>query len=254
MEFVEVELNKNAYYIKYNPGEYEKNANVIVSINGILYFGTITSNKITKIDNEKIVEYVRLADKTDEIKYSKNLKIAEQALVKCREIAEKENLKMNVVDAIFSFDRKKMLINFLSDNRIDFRNLVKELATIYHARIELRQIGARDKAKEIGGLGICGRKLCCARFLNDLNTVSIGMAKNQNISLNPSKINGCCGRLLCCLKYENETYTELRNNLPNVGDKVNVGGCAGCVVNINILKQKYKVELENKGLIEVGKD
>ena len=154
----------------------------------------------------------------------------------------------------FTLDRSQLIFKFISENRIDFRTLVKQLASIYKTRIELRQVGVRDKAKEVGGIGACGCKLCCARFLHDLESVSINMAKNQNIALNPNKINGVCGRLLCCLKYEDECYRACRKCLPKVGDIVKTEKGMGQVISLNILKKSYKVDVENIGIIEISKE
>ena len=158
---------------------------------------------------------------------------------------------MNIISAEYTFDRDKLIFYFLADNRVDFRQLARDLAAIYRVRIELRQVGPRDKAKEIGGYGMCGQKLCCARFLKELDTVSISMAKNQNIALNPNKINGLCGRLLCCLKYENEGYEKCRDKMPKIGDTVETKEGIGKVIELDILNQKYKVILEDDRLVEV---
>ena len=160
---------------------------------------------------------------------------------------------MKILDASYTFDRDKLLFRFLSDNRVDFRELAKELAKIYKVRIVLRQIGVRDKAKEIGGFGPCGRKLCCALYLKDLDTVSINMAKNQNLSLNPSKINGACGRLMCCLKYEDDNYTKCRLKMKKIGDEIETEHGKGTIQSLDILRQKYKVEVPNYGIVEVDK-
>ena len=160
-------------------------------------------------------------------------------------------MKIQLIDAIYTFDRDKLLFRFLSDSRIDFRNLARELANKYKTRIELRQIGARDKAKEIGGCGQCGRKLCCSSFLNNMDSVSVNMAKNQNVSLNPNKINGLCGRLLCCLTYEDENYKICRKNLPSLGQVVKTEKGSGKVISIDILSQKYKVDVQDVGIVEV---
>ena len=158
---------------------------------------------------------------------------------------------MMVLDASYTFDRNQLLFTFIADSRVDFRKLAKDLANIYKTRIELRQVGVRDKAKEIGGYGSCGRPLCCSKFLCDFDSVSINMAKNQNIALNPTKINGCCGRLLCCLKYEDECYKELNKNLPKVGKKVKTEKGEGKVISVDILKQKYRVSVPDNGIVEV---
>ncbi len=152
---------------------------------------------------------------------------------------------MKLLDASYTLDRNQLLFNFVSDERIDFRELLKQLAAIYKTRIELRQIGIRDKAKEIGGIGPCGRFLCCNSFLTDLNSVTINMAKNQVLALNPTKINGVCGRLLCCLSYEDEIYTEFRKGLPNIGDDYEYNQKKYKVIDIDILKRKVIIQNEN---------
>ena len=153
---------------------------------------------------------------------------------------------MQLIDAAFTFDRKQLLINFIADERVDFRDLVKVLAAKYKTRIELHQMGVRDKAKEIGGIGICGKKLCCAQYLNKIDTISINMAKNQNIALNPAKINGCCGRLLCCLAYEDEVYKDHRSLLPTIGQQVKIEDKVGTVIFLDVLNKKYKVNFGNE--------
>ena len=158
---------------------------------------------------------------------------------------------MKIIDANYTLNREQLLFHFLADNRIDFRVLAKDLASIYKTRIELRQVGVRDKAKNIGGLGLCGCSLCCSKFLNEFDSVSINMAKNQNISLNPSKINGACGRLLCCLKYEDETYEELRKELPKVGKIVETKQGQGKVISIDVLGKSYNVDVEKVGIVKV---
>ena len=195
---------------------------------------------------------IRIASKKDRQEYNKNNQDAAKALVNARKIVEDLKLDMHIIDASYTFDRKQLLFNFLADERIDFRELAKKLASVYRTRIELRQIGARDKAKEIGGLGPCGRMLCCNTFLTDLNSVTINMAKNQMLALNPTKINGSCGRLLCCLGYEDIVYTKLRENLPDIGTYYNKKGIKGKVSNIDILKQKFYVEDDNQNIVEVN--
>ena len=175
------------------------------------------------------------------------------ALEKCRSIVMKNNLNMNIIDATYNFDKSQLLFRFLSDERVDFRNLAKELGAKLRTRIELRQIGIRDKAKEIGGIGPCGRFLCCSTFLTNFDTVSISMAKNQGLALNPTKINGVCGRLLCCLNYENEQYLEARKDIPDVGKKVMINGKEGKVITSEPLLYKYKVLVDDE-LIEVDKN
>ena len=152
------------------------------------------------------------------------------------------------------FDRKKLIFKFIADERVDFRELAKKLAAKYKTRIELRQIGVRDKAKEIGGLGPCGRPLCCTEFLSNFDSVSINMAKNQGIALNPSKINGSCGRLLCCLGYEDEMYQELKKDFPKIGEFVEKDGVKGRVSELNVLNGYYKIKTDNDEQIEIMVD
>jgi cell fate regulator YaaT (PSP1 superfamily) len=151
---------------------------------------------------------------------------------------------MKVINAQWTLERTQLLFNFIADNRVDFRELAKKLAYVYHTRIELRQIGARDKAKEVGGVGICGDRLCCTRFLKQIDTISINMAKDQNLALNPTKINGACGRLLCCLAYENDTYLECSKGLPSVGDIIKTKKGEGQVVSVDILNRKCQVLID----------
>ena len=155
-------------------------------------------------------------------------------------------LPMRILSAEYNLDRSQLIFMFTADERIDFRELAKRLASIYHTRIELRQIGARDKAKEVGGIGICGGELCCHSFLKKIDTVSMNMAKNQNLALNPSKINGCCGRLLCCLLYEDENYTKCSKNLPKVGEKIELNGKEGTIVAVDVLNRKLKVLVDGE--------
>ena len=183
----------------------------------------------------------------------KNIEEAKDALKKATDIAKKMKLDMKFLDADFTFDKTQLIFHFIAENRVDFRELAKSLASIYKVRIELRQVGVRDKAKEISGIGQCGRKLCCSNFLKDLDSVGIAQVKNQSISLNPSKINGQCGRLLCCLKYEDENYSFYRKDMPEVGQKVKIGDENGIVISIDILNRKYTVNTEsnNKIVVEV---
>ena len=166
-------------------------------------------------------------------------------------IPEEMNLDMRFIDSYYTFDRNQLIFNFMADNRIDFRELAKRLAQLYHTRIELRQVGVRDKAKQIGGIGPCGRFLCCSTFLTDFDSVSINMAKNQYIALNPTKINGVCGRLLCCLKYEDDQYKEMKKGLPKIGQTVEYAGVKGKVSSINLLTKKMILEQGNKSFVEV---
>lgn len=191
-------------------------------------------------------EIIRLATTEDYEKYLENLKDADKALKKCITFAKELELDMNIVNAQFNLDRSQLLFNFIADGRIDFRELAKKLASIYHTRIELRQIGARDKAKEVGGIGVCGGELCCLRFLKKIDAISMNMAKNQNLALNPSKINGACGRLLCCLAYEDEAYVEAAKKMPKIGDKIDTPAGEAQVVSVDIINQRGKVMINGE--------
>ncbi len=245
-------LDKIEYYYTNNL-ELKNNLNVIVETeNGLRYGRVVTETH--PIDKKKLKrklnKVIRIASKQDYYNNQKNKKDEKEALKKCKSLVKEQELDMNIIDALYTHDREQLIFRFSSESRVDFRNLAKALASIYHTRIELRQLGVRDKAKEIGGIGPCGQKLCCARYLNDFESVSIGMAKNQDLALNPTKINGLCGRLLCCLKYEDETYKECRKNCPKVGQTIKTGKTEGKVVSVDVLKQKYKVETKN-GIEEV---
>lgn len=195
---------------------------------------------------DELKDIIRISTKSDYDQYLKNLRDAEVALKECREIVKELNLDMKIINATYTFDRKQLIFNFLADERIDFRELAKRLASIYRTRIELRQIGARDKAKEIGGVGTCGEKICCAKFLNHIESVSMNMAKNQGLALNPSKINGLCGRLLCCLTYEDEEYQNCNQGMPEIGEYVETEKGRGQVIGKDILKRSYKVLVNNE--------
>lgn len=217
---------------------------VIVETERGLQYGKIATLIVEKNEkslNMPLKRIIRIATKDDRKKHELNLNEEKKAMKECEKLIKKYNLNMKVIDANFTFDKEQLMYHFLSDSRIDFRNLAKELAGIFKTRIELRQIGVRDKAKEIGGIGPCGRTLCCTDYLVNFDSVSINMAKNQNLSLNPNKINGSCGRLLCCLTYENDVYEEYRKSLPNLGDKVKYNEKNGKVVELNILKKSYTI-------------
>ena len=251
MNIFGVVFNKNGkvYYFFSDNLKPKKGDNVIVETERGLQFGCIEEVNVDLQKEEllkNIKSIVRIATKSDYEEYLKNLKEAEKALKNARKLSTKLDLDMNIISAAYTFDRKQLVFNFVADERIDFRELVKNLAATYKTRIELHQIGARDKEKMINGLGICGRELCCASFLNKMDTISINMAKNQNLSLNPTKINGLCGRLLCCLQYEDDNYLELRKDLPSIGDIIKTEYGKGEVVDINILNQSYIVLIDNE--------
>ncbi len=199
----------------------------------------VVSEAVKAVDDIKIVKplkkVLRLADSIDKRKVEENCKKAEDAFKVCEKKITEHKLDMKLVDAEYAFDGNKILFYFTSDGRVDFRDLVKDLASSFHTRIELRQIGVRDEAKMLGGLGICGQPFCCARFLDDFQPVSIKMAKEQGLSLNPTKISGSCGRLMCCLKYEQDAYEYLNSITPPVGSLVKTSNGNGVVVDENPL-------------------
>ena len=233
------------YYFNRNGLDLKKDMLVIVNTERGEQLGFVYLEN-QQIEEDKLVNplknVLRIATDKDKKIHEKNLIENEYALKKARELVNELNLNMKILDASFTFDRKQLLFNFVADDRIDFRELAKRLASIYRTRIELRQIGIRDKAREIGGLGPCGRFLCCNSFLTDLNSVTINMAKNQMLALNPTKINGVCGRLLCCLAYEDETYTNLKKGLPSIGETYKYKGNDYKVIDVDILKRKIKIE------------
>ena len=207
---------------------------------------------VKEVEDDKIVQplkpVMRVATPEDDEKADKNREKEKEAFTVCQEKIRKHELDMKLIDAEYTFDNNKVLFYFTADGRIDFRELVKDLAAVFKTRIELRQIGVRDETKILGGIGICGRPLCCHSYLADFVPVSIKMAKEQNLSLNPTKISGVCGRLMCCLKNEQETYEELNSRLPNVGDYVTTAdGMKGEVTSLSVLRQLVKVvvNLEN---------
>lgn len=203
-----------------------------------------------EVDDDKVVQplkpVIRIATDDDEKVIEKNKEKEAEAYVICKEKIAKHGLDMKLVAAEYTFDNNKLLFYFTADGRIDFRELVKDLASVFRTRIELRQIGVRDETKMLGGIGICGRELCCRSYLTDFVPVSIKMAKEQNLSLNPTKISGVCGRLMCCLKNEQETYEYLNSRLPSVGDSVTTPtGMHGEVSGVNVLRQLVKVVVDN---------
>ena len=245
-EVIGVSLTEGKRIYYFDPANIKPNFgdDVIVETERGLQYGKIATLIVEKNEkslNMPLKRIIRIATKDDRKKHELNLNEEKKAMKECEKLIKKYNLNMKVIDANFTFDKEQLMYHFLSDSRIDFRNLAKELAGIFKTRIELRQIGVRDKAKEIGGIGPCGRTLCCTDYLVNFDSVSINMAKNQNLSLNPNKINGSCGRLLCCLTYENDVYEEYRKSLPNLGDKVKYNEKNGKVVELNILKKSYTI-------------
>ena len=206
--------------------------------------------KIQIVEDEKIIaplkKVVRIANNRDIKRYDECRKIEKEAFDICKQKIKEHKLNMTLTEVECKFDNSKVIFYFTADGRIDFRDLVKDLAAIYRTRIEMRQIGVRDEVRRIGGNGVCGRELCCCTFLSDFEAVSIKMAKEQNISLNPSKISGNCGRLMCCLKYENEVYEDKLKRLPNVGAIVKTEDGEGEVDGVETLKERVKVKFKTE--------
>jgi len=243
-------INKTIYYtsdVLFHIGDY-----VIVLVNKNLQLGEIKKENVQVkddiIDNFDVI--IKKATEQDMERFNKNQKDAKQALIVDKKISKQLILSMKFLNDYFSFDRSQLLFNFVADERVDFRELAKKLAQLYKTRIELRQLGVRDKAKNVGGIGSCGLSLCCNTFLKSFDSVSINMAKNQFLSLNPVKINGLCGRLLCCLKYEDDIYTELKSKMPEIGASVTTKSGIGQVVSIDIFKNSVKVDIPGKGIVE----
>ena len=231
------------YCFKGNDSD-EKDDYVVVDTEKGLQYAKVCQIYNDKIAEDSLKEIVRFATDEDTQKYLKNLKDADIALKKAIKFANDLGLSMKIINAQFTLERTQLLFNFTADDRVDFRELAKKLASIYHTRIELRQIGARDKAKEVGGVGICGEQLCCVRFLQTMETISINMAKDQNLALNPSKINGVCGRLLCCLAYEDANYLDASRGLPKIGDVIKTKIGEGEVVSVDVLNRKCQVMID----------
>src|SRR5699024_4685411 len=200
------------------------------------------------VDEDDVVlplkKVIRIADEKDRRNVEKNEQMSKEAYVICEEKIAAHELEMNLVDVEYTFDRNKVVFDFRADCCIDFSQFVKDLAARFKTRIELRQIGVRDEAKLLGGIGPCGRMLCCSTFLGDFEPVSIKMAKDQNLSLNPSKISGLCGRLMCCLKYENDVYEDAKRGLPDMGEIVETVEGRGKVIGLNILEKLIRIALE----------
>ena len=239
------------------PGEHEvkRGDHVIVETARGVEYGTVVGDPREVADEEVIQPLkpiLRIATEKDDEQALANKDKEKEAFKVCLEKIRKHELDMKLIDAEYTFDNNKVLFYFTADGRVDFRELVKDLASVFRTRIELRQIGVRDETKIRGGIGICGRPLCCHAHLSDFIPVSIKMAKEQNLSLNPTKISGVCGRLMCCLKHEEDTYEELNRNLPNVGDFVTTSdGKKGEVHSVNVLRQLVKVIVEEDGEKEI---
>ncbi len=233
----------------------KKGDHVIVETARGIEYGTVVCDP-KDVEDDKVFQplkpVIRLATKKDDEQEASNKEKEKSAFKTCQAKILEHGLKMKLIDAEYTFDNNKVLFYFTADGRVDFRELVKDLAGVFRTRIELRQIGVRDETKILGGIGICGRPLCCHTHLSEFIPVSIKMAKEQNLSLNPTKISGVCGRLMCCLKNEEETYEELNRKLPNVGDFVTTNdGLKGEVYSVNVLRQLVKVVVTENDAKEI---
>lgn len=242
---------RNAGKIYYfAPGKFDIKSGdhvIVETARGIEYGFVVLGSR--EVEDNKVVQplksVIRMANAEDEATESSNKKKEKEAFKVCLEKIRKHNLEMKLIDVEYTFDNNKVLFYFTADGRIDFRELVKDLAAVFKTRIELRQVGVRDETKIVGGVGVCGRALCCHSYLSEFIPVSIKMAKEQNLSLNQTKISGVCGRLMCCLKNEQETYEELNRNLPGIGDIVTTPqGVSGTVQSVNVLRQMVKIVVE----------
>ena len=251
---------KNAgkiYYFDPVELEVEKSIDVVVETARGLEYGTVVVGP-KEIDESELVSplkpIIRIATDEDRQVYLENKEKAKETFELCQQKIKEHDLNMFLIDCEYTFDRNKLIFYFTAEGRIDFRELVKDLASIFKTRIELRQIGVRDEAKTIGGLGPCGRKLCCSSWLGDFQPVSIKMAKDQSLSLNPTKISGICGRLFCCLKYEHDVYAEAIDAMPVVGALVKVDEAKGKVIEVNPLLEQVRIEFNDKNIKVCHKD
>ena len=220
---------------------------IVETARGIEYGSVV--QEIREVADDKVImplkSVIRIATEEDDKKAIENNEKEKKAFKICKEKIAKHGLEMKLIETEYTFDNNKVLFYFTADGRIDFRELVKDLASVFKTRIELRQVGVRDETKMLGGIGICGRPLCCNTYLSEFIPVSIKMAKEQSLSLNPTKISGICGRLMCCLKNDQESYEELNSNLPDIGEKVKTfDGFKGEVVSVNVLRKKVKIVVE----------
>lgn len=251
MSIISIKFKKDGrgYYFDDNDIVLSKDDYVLVETDKGIQLGIVSDINID-IDTDKLKTEIKKiekkATKKDYDFYLKNLKDANIVFEETKKKILDDDIPMKLIDAMYTFDKKQLIFNFTADDRVDFRDLVKYLASKYKTHIELHQVGVRDKACEIGGIGPCGLPFCCKTFKNSMDGISINMAKNQNISLNPSKINGCCGRLLCCLSYEDDNYTCMRKKLPKIGSEIDIDGTNGKVTKIDVLDQKAYVNVDGE--------
>jgi cell fate regulator YaaT (PSP1 superfamily) len=249
-DVVGVRFKKAGKIYYFDPGELtipDGEFVIVETVRGV-EFGRVVINKKQVSEHDVVLplkKVIRIAEQKDRLIVDENKQAAKEAYDVCVQKIQSHDLDMKLVDVEYTFDRNKVIFYFTADGRIDFRELVKDLAAIFRTRIELRQIGVRDEAKLLGGIGPCGRMLCCSTFLGDFEPVSIKMAKDQNLSLNPTKISGLCGRLMCCLKYENDEYETAKEQLPDIGSTIKTSDGSGRVVGLNILERIIQVELSD---------
>lgn len=238
------------FYFRVGNEDYRKGDLVLCETTRGIEIGKVSSDPIEKaqFSPEEYPPVLRKGDETDYRIHQQNLVKGEQAIRIAQEKADRLNLDMKVIAAEYLFDCTKVIIYYLAESRVDFRELLKDLASQLRCRIELRQIGSRDKAKMIGGIGVCGLKLCCATFLNEFDGITITMAKNQMLALNIPKLSGQCGKLMCCLKYENDTYTDLQKDLPRIGTKVSYEGLIYRIASINVITRVVRLENKNSAV------
>jgi cell fate regulator YaaT (PSP1 superfamily) len=259
-QVVGVRFKKAGKIYYFDPGDLEITTDqfvIVETTRGVEYGKAVIGSKM--VDEADVVlplkRVLRIATPEDRAQVEVNRFEAKEALSVCSSKIQEHSLDMKLVDVEYTFDRNKIIFYFTADGRVDFRNLVKDLAAIFRTRIELRQIGVRDEAKMLGGIGPCGRMLCCSTYLGDFEPVSIKMAKDQSLSLNPAKISGVCGRLMCCLKYENDNYEMAKKELPDIGESIVVQYGKGRVVGLNILERLVQIELfEQERVIEYTLD
>lgn len=251
---IEIIATKGIAFVSYDNNNFDVGDYVILRVDESNQVGVVKSKPYLEKDENVLIlhdEFLRKATNDDLKVIEQNKNDANKALIDAKKFALDLKLPMNFIDSYYTFDRSQLLLYFNADDRIDFRELAKKLAQKYKTRIELRQIGVRDKAKRIGGLGPCGLFLCCNSFLTDFNSVSINMAKNQFLALNPSKINGVCGRLFCCLGYENDLYTEIKRKYPKVGSVLTTKKGTGKVTSIDIFRNVVAIDLKENGIVEI---
>ena len=255
-EVVQIRLREAGKITYFSPAgmRFKVGEHVIVEADRGLDYGQVLSDTEALLDSdidEPLKRVIRKANPWDMHQIEKNKKKIREVMDACSKKIQERKLPMKLIDAEFSFDRSKIIFFFTAEGRVDFRDLVKDLANVFKTRIELKQIGVRDEAKILGGLGPCGRALCCATYLKDFEPVTIKMAKEQNLPLNPTKISGLCGRLMCCLGYEHKTYKELMKGLPREGETLKTEKGVGKIIGVNALKRSVTVELEDGTLVEV---